>query len=78
MLYVRATFFCFQHDANFWHRVLIEAGWPSAGLLFNIKMNAKKKFKYQVKRLKRHQLYISRPPALASSKWGISGRKSDV
>lgn len=58
----------FKHDANFWHRVWIEAGWPSVGLLFNIKMNSKKRFKYRVKRLKCHQLYIARPAALASSK----------
>ena len=55
-------------STNFWHRVWIEAGWPSAGLLFNIKTNAKKRLKYQVKRLKCHQLYIARPAALASSK----------
>ena len=39
----------------FWHKVWVEAGCPSAGVLFNIKRNTKSRFKYAVRRLKRRK-----------------------
>ena len=56
--------------ANFWHRVWSEAGYPSVGVLFQIKCKSKAKFKYEVRRLKRRQLFLRRQKmadALASS-----------
>ena len=44
----------------FWHRVWVEAGCPSAGVLFNIKRNAKKRFKYAVRRLKHRKEFLIR------------------
>ena len=43
--------------SNFWYRVWIEAGCPSAGVLSVIKKQAKKRYKYEVRRLKRRQQY---------------------
>ena len=44
----------------FWHRVWVETGYPCSGVLFNIKRNAKKRFKYAVRRLKRRRDYLVR------------------
>ena len=44
----------------FWHRVWVEAGCPSAGVLFNIKRNVKKRFKYAVRRLKHRKEFLIR------------------
>ena len=44
----------------FWHRVWVEAGYPSAGILFNIKRNAKLRLKYAVRRLKRRKDFLVR------------------
>ena len=44
----------------FWHRVWVEAGCPSAGVLFNIKRKAKTRFKYAVRRLKRRRDFLVR------------------
>ena len=44
----------------FWHHVWVEAGYPCSGVLFNIKPNAKKRFKYAVRRLKRRRDYLVR------------------
>ena len=43
----------------FWHKVWVEAGRPS-GALFNIKREAKRRFKSSVRRLKRRQQYLVR------------------
>ena len=44
----------------FWHRVWVEAGYPCSGVMFNIKRNGKKRFKYAVRRLKRRRDYLVR------------------
>ena len=45
----------------FWHKVWVEAGCPSAGVLFNIKRNTESRFKYAVRRqLKRRKEYLIR------------------
>ena len=45
--------------ANFGHRVWSEAGYPSVGVLFQIKqISSKARFKYEVRRLKRRQLFL--------------------
>ena len=49
-----------KDKANFWHKVWIEAGCPSAGVLAEIKKAAKTRYKYAVRRLKRRQTYIKR------------------
>ena len=41
-------------------RVWVEAGCPSAGVLFNIKRNSKKRFKYAVRRLKCRKEFLIR------------------
>ena len=46
--------------ANFCHRVWLEAGYPSVGVLFQIKCKSKARFKYEVRRLKRRQLFLCR------------------
>ena len=50
----------FKKDANFWHRVWEEAGCPKAGVLFNIKKGAKRRFKYEVRRIKRRRQQLLR------------------
>ena len=49
-----------KYKANFWHRVWLEAGSPSSGVLIQIKKKAKCHFKYEVRRLKRRERYIRR------------------
>lgn len=44
-----------KKDSCFWNRVWVEAGCPSSGVLFQIKRNAKSRFKYAVRRLKRRK-----------------------
>ena len=46
-----------KEASNFWYRVWMEAGCPSAGVLSSIKKQAKKRYKYEVRRLKRRQQY---------------------
>ncbi len=61
----------YKDKANFWHRVWLEAGSPSSGVLCQIKKNSKSRYKYEVRRLKRRQLHIRRKKmasALLSSK----------
>jgi hypothetical protein len=40
-----------------WHRIWTETGCPSADVLSTIKKHAKKRYKYEVRRLKRRQEY---------------------
>ena len=42
-----------KEATNFWHKVWVEAGCPSSGVLFSIKKNAKSRYKYAHRRLKR-------------------------
>ena len=44
----------------FWHKVWTEAGCPTAGVLFNIKCNAKSRFKYAIRRLKHRKEFLIR------------------
>ena len=44
----------------FWHKVWVEAGRPSAGVLFNIKHNTKSRFKYAVLSLKCRKEHLIR------------------
>ena len=46
-----------KEASNFWYKVWIEAGCPSAGVLSIIKKQTKKRYKYEVRRLKRRQQY---------------------
>ncbi len=59
-----------KSKANFWHRVWCEAGSPSAGVLTQLKKASKRRYKYEVRRLKRRRLLITRnrmASALANS-----------
>ena len=49
-----------KKQSAFWHNVWTEAGCLSAGVLSSIKKQAKKHFKYEVRRLKRRQQYYYR------------------
>ena len=45
-------------SAKFWHRIWLECGCPISGVLFQIKKNAKKRYKYEVRRLRRQEDHI--------------------
>ena len=47
-------------SARFWHQLWTDSGCPSSGVLFQIKRNAKHRFKYEVRRLKRRHEHIVR------------------
>ena len=49
-----------RDKANFWYRVWLEAGSPSAGVLAVIKKKSKSRYKYEVRRLKRRREHIAR------------------
>ena len=57
----------------FWHEVSVEAGCPTAGVLFNIKRNAKRRFKYAVCRLRRRKEFLIREKFACS----FAARKKD-
>ena len=42
-----------RDKANFWYRVWLEAGSPSAGVLAVVKKKSKSHYKYEVRQLKR-------------------------
>ena len=44
--------------SHFWHKVWAEAGYPSSGVLTSIKIQAKKRYNYEVRRLKRRQQFL--------------------
>ena len=44
-----------KRSCNFWYKVWYEAGFPSSGVLYQIKKLAKTHFKYEARRLKRGQ-----------------------
>ena len=48
----------FKEASNVWHKVWVEAGCPSSGVLFSIIKNAKRRYKYAHRRLKRRQQYM--------------------
>ena len=47
-------------SATFWHKVWCDSCCPSSEVLFQIKKNSKKQFKYEVHRLRRQQEHIRR------------------
>ena len=47
-----------KNATNFWYKIWEEAGCPNAGVLFQIKRNAKRRYKYEVRRLVRRQKYL--------------------
>ena len=60
----------YEEKANFWHAVWKQAGSPSSGVLHQIKKSSRSRYKYEVRRLRRHEEFIRREkmaPALASS-----------
>ena len=57
----------------FWHRVWEEAGCPSSGVLSTIKRQAKKRYKFEVRRIKHRRQYLIRD-RLAHS---VTKRKKD-
>ena len=46
--------------AAFWHKVWCDCGHPTSGVLFQIKKNTKKRFKYEVRRLRRQAEHVKR------------------
>ena len=49
-----------KETTNFWHKVWLEAGCPSLGVLFHIKRCAKSRYKYAVRQLKCRHHFILR------------------
>ena len=49
-----------KNESKFWYRVWVEAGYPISGVLFQIKKNAKSRYKYEVRRLLRNQQHLLR------------------
>ena len=49
-----------KQSARLWHKVWTECGCPTTGVLFQIKKNSKRRFKYEVRRLRRRQCHIKR------------------
>ena len=49
-----------KQSAHFfsWHKVWTECGCPTSGVLIQIKKNSKRRFKYEVRRLRRRQSHI--------------------
>ena len=52
--YVRGA----KEKTDFWHKIWIDAGSPRSGVLFQIKKNAKSRYKYQMRKLKRREKHI--------------------
>ena len=48
-----------KQSARFWYRVWLDCGCPSSGVVHQIKRKAKSRYKYEVQRLRRQQLYIT-------------------
>ena len=49
-----------KQAANFWYKVWKEAGYPTSGVLFQIKKHTKSRFKYEVRRRKRRHRHLVR------------------
>ena len=49
-----------RERSAFWHKVWVQAGCPSSGVLCSIKRSAKSRFKYEVRRLKRRKQFLLR------------------
>ena len=50
----------YKNDSCFWYKVWEEAGCPVSGVLSSIKRSAKRRYKYEVRHLKRRQQYLLR------------------
>ena len=48
-----------RQSAILWHNIWSESGCPSSGVLFQIKKNEKKRYKYEVRRLRRQWEHIA-------------------
>ena len=53
-------------EANFWHKIWLEAGSPAAGVLAELKKKAKSRYKYEVRKLKRRAKFIKREKLAAA------------
>ncbi len=49
-----------KEQSDLWYRIWKEAGYPSSGVLFQIKKRAKRRYKYKVRRIQRRQEYLMR------------------
>ena len=49
-----------RETASFWHRLWSQCGHPTSGVLFQIKKRSKKRYKYEIRRLKRQREHIIR------------------
>ena len=49
-----------KQATNFWYKVWKEAGYPTSGVLFQIKKHTKSRFKYQVRRRKHRHRHLVR------------------
>ena len=49
-----------RETASFWHRLWSQCGHPTSGVLFQIKKRSKKRYKYEIRRLKRRREHIIR------------------
>ena len=56
-----------RQRSKFWYNVWREAGYPSSGVLFQLKRNAKKRYKYEVRRLQRRQDYLRHKRMMAEA-----------
>ena len=61
-IYVRGA----KEKTDFWHKIWIDAGSLRSGVLFQIKKNAKSRYKYQVRKLKRREKHIRNQKLLNS------------
>ena len=48
----------FRCSANFWHKLWCDCGCPTSGILFQIKKKTKRRYKYEVCRLKRQKEHL--------------------
>ena len=60
-----------KNATNFSYKIWEEAGFPNAGVLFQIKRNGKRRYKYEVRRLVHRQKYIC-----CKINWPLPLRKS--
>ena len=48
----------FWHTANFWYKLWCDCSSPTSGVLFQIKKRTKRRYKYEVRRLKRQKEHL--------------------
>lgn len=62
-----------KNKSIFWHKIWVQAGCPSSGVLSSVKCFAKRRFKYAVRCLKRRKEFIVRKKFISS----FSSRNKD-